>query len=195
MMFKFFSLLLLFSALNANSKEIPKELKDESITLLNFKLGESKLSDVLKVFKSGSIVQSGDASNSESIICFRGQDDILIQFISGEMGGPNKVISEMRLIDNKIKRIKSDMCPFQKEVDTHLKLNGISLHSLKKALINKLGMPSKEKVDRLEYHYLSQKIVNKEHFKNELFDITSFFIVEFVRNKAVYISLTKIESL
>jgi hypothetical protein len=164
----------------------PKKLSDQELNVLGLIIGKSTLSDVAKKMPNKNIVQKGDASKSQSSLCYSDGKHLILTFSSGEMGGSQKVITFVTLE----KGSKPSSCSLENKINSQLHILGLNLGMEKKKILSLKGKPNKELKNLILYNYEFAEGEGETRM-----DITSILELHFGNDKLIKISLSKIESM
>lgn len=171
-------------------KTINRQLTDKELTLAGAIAGKSKLADIIKQHKMGTIFHEGDAGGSLYSVCYIGNDDVTTVFEShGEMGGSDHTITYIGVFKNSSQYSMSHKCS-KSVVDGNTMWKGRIRIGMTKKSIKKISeVPSKVTSNRTIFIYDFFKKTKKSSY-----DISSTLDLKFVNDELIHFSISKIES-
>ncbi|WP_374001760.1 hypothetical protein [Bdellovibrio bacteriovorus] len=135
-----------------------KEISLGAQTVLGHAIGIANLQSVQTSLGPAYVFQEGQAGNLVRGVCYRGADKTLLAFESGEAGGPEGIVTAIRLIRAGTPYKYSRHCSPSKEVLRSTAFaDKTSLMMSRDRLEKKLGSPDKSAKDLLSYKYVSTR--------------------------------------
>lgn len=167
-----------------------KKLSEKELTVLGLTIGKSTLAEVAKQLPNKNLVQKGDAAASSTSLCYVDGKGIALRFNSGEMGGSEKIITDVTLQKDLEKSQNTAACALSDKINLKVDIDALSIGMAKKKVLSLKGKPNKELKDLILYNYESSTGVGDKRI-----DIHSILELHFVNDKLIKINLSKIESM
>nr|BFD59422.1 hypothetical protein CKG001_15290 [Bdellovibrio sp. CKG001] len=135
-----------------------KEISLGAQTILGHAIGIANLQSVQTSLGPAYVFQEGQPGKLTRGVCYRGTDKTLLAFESGAAGGPEGIITDIRLIRAGTPYKYSRHCAPSKEVlRTTAFADQTGLMMSRDRLEKKLGAPDKSNKDLLSYKYVSTR--------------------------------------
>lgn len=167
-----------------------KKLSKKELTVLGLTIGKSTLAEVAKQLPNKNLVQKGDAAASSTSLCYVDGKGIALRFNSGEMGGNDKIITDVTIQKDLEKSQNTAVCSLSDKLNFKIDIDALSIGMTKKKVLSLKGKPNKELKDLILYNYESSTGVGDKRI-----DIHSILELHFVNDKLIKINLSKIESM
>lgn len=134
-----------------NARIISKRTSPGARAILGITLERSTFADVERLIGKTAIHREGDAGNSLAVMCFKGADETLVAFESGEMGGG--VIDSIHVSATGSYRLARYCSPSEKIRKNISFADGVRLGLRKQELLKIRGQPSAVRPGLLFYLY------------------------------------------
>ncbi|WP_347359426.1 hypothetical protein [Bdellovibrio sp.] len=165
-----------------------KEISLGAQTILGHAIGIANIQSVQASLGAATVFQEGEAGTLIRGVCYRGMDQTLLAFESSEMGGPEGIITAVRLLRAGTPYKHSRHCAPSKEVlRTTAFADKTSLMMSRDRLEKKLGSPDKSEKNLLSYKYVSTR-----KYGTQKEDTVSFVNIKLTKQVPREISVSRV---
>lgn len=185
--YEFFFIFFICSFVSVHAISVKKNLQEVDINFSGIIIEKTTINEVITKIGSTDIVKNGDASNSNTSVCYHDNKNKMIRMNSGEMGG-GKIITSISVVGGDI---HSNCTVFKKKNFTFTNKRGIRLNLTKREVKAILGDPDKAVLDNWEYSYSSKSNLPD---CDGGWDITGTYKIQFKKGELISFSVHKITS-